>query len=121
MRIELRCEGFSAPAGLEEQVRRRIGPALRKFRDRIQWVRVRLADVNGPKGGADKACTVQLRFKGRSDVIQHDKAGDARVAIDRAISGALRTLSRQADRVKRIGRVRREVAAPVLLAAGVPL
>ena len=60
MRIDLHCDGVEAPPALRDYVARRMRFAIGRFRDHIQWARVKVADVNGPKGGADKRCVVQL-------------------------------------------------------------
>jgi ribosome-associated translation inhibitor RaiA len=101
MKIELRCEGYSAPDRLRSHVYRRLGEALGRFRDQVQWARVRLKDVNGPRGGNDKLCLVQLRVKGASDIILQERQVDARSAFDRAAARVMLALFRQIARRRR--------------------
>ena len=52
--------------------------------DRIQRVVMRLSDINGPRGGADKRCHLQVVLAGLPDVVVEDIEADLYVAIDRA-------------------------------------
>src|SRR5574337_1238037 len=112
MKIELHCDGFSATDWLRAHVHRRLGQALSRFRDRVLWARVWVKDVNGPRGGSDKQCLVQLRVKGASDIILQDCEMDARSAFDRAVGRVIHALARQVGRKRRTER-RRLVLEPM--------
>ncbi|MBL8447250.1 MAG: HPF/RaiA family ribosome-associated protein [Zoogloeaceae bacterium] len=104
MKIEVRFQGLAVPASLKAHIARRLQHALTSFRDRIQWVRVALRDVNGPRGGADKECQVQLRLRGTSDVIVRDRETDAHAAFDRAAGRVVFALQRQIGRRRQVQR-----------------
>lgn len=106
MKIELRWDGIAADESLRSHIQRRLGMALGRFQDRIQWARVWLKDVNGPRGGDDKACLVQLRVKGGSDIILQERELDALSAFDRAAGRVVQALKRQLGKRRRIGRQR---------------
>jgi ribosome-associated translation inhibitor RaiA len=59
---------------------------------------MRLSDINGPRGGADKRCHVRVVLDGLHDVVIEDIEADLYVAIDRATDRAGRTLVRKIDR-----------------------
>ena len=59
---------------------------------------MRLSDINGPRGGADKRCHLQVVLKGLPDVVIEDTEADLYVAIDRATDRAGRTVVRKIDR-----------------------
>ncbi len=65
---------------------------------RIQWLvpraTVRLSDVNGPRGGVDKRCQVELDTDGSGKVVITALARDWRSAIDNALARAARVLLR---------------------------
>ena len=84
MRIDLHCDGVEAPPALRDYVARRMRFAIGRFRDHIQWARVKVADVNGPKGGADKRCVVQLRLRNLPDVVFAITQLEVRAAVDEA-------------------------------------
>jgi len=112
MRIDLQCNGVEVPSKLREYVARRMGFAIGRFRDHIQWARVKLADVNGPRGGVDKRCVVQLRLRNRPDVIFAITEIELRAAVDRAADRVAQVLARRLERGRR--------PAPVLAAEIVP-
>ncbi len=107
MRIDLQCEGIEGPQGLRDYVARKMRMAIGRFRDHIQWARIKVADVNGPRGGVDKRCVVQLRLRNRPDVIFAITELEARSAVDRAAERVAQVL------VRRLGRHRRAAKAPV--------
>ena len=55
---------------------------------------MRLSDINGPRGGKDKRCHLELRLKGLPEVVIKDTEVDLYVAIDRAAERAGRALQR---------------------------
>ena len=96
MKIEIRC--LNEPIGRSHRnyIERRLFFALGRFGDRIQRVMVRLEDMNGPRGGLDKRCHIEVRMPGRNVLVV-----DVRdVEIDPAVS-------RAADRIAR--RVRDQI------------
>ncbi len=101
MRMDIQCQGFTLTPGLEDYVRKRLGYTLGRAADVITGVRVRLDDINGPRGGADKRCRLELRLKSQPSVIVEDVEADLYLAIDRATDRASRTLDRRLDRRRR--------------------
>lgn len=65
---------------------------------RLAWLvpraKVQLSDVNGPRGGVDKRCQVELRTDGSGTVVITSLARDWRSAIDSALARAARVLVR---------------------------
>ena len=104
MRIDLKCNGVETPSGLREYVARRMKFAVGRFRDHIRWARVKVADVNGPRGGVDKRCVVQLRLRNLPDVIFAITAAEARAAVDGAADRVAQVLARRLQRQRRVVR-----------------
>lgn len=94
MRIEMKARGFTLTQGLRAHVEQRLQFALSRFQDRLRWVTVRLSDINGPKGGVDKLCQLQLCVQGLPDIVIKDTEADLYVAVDRAAERAGRMLRR---------------------------
>ena len=63
---------------------------------------VQLSDVNGPRGGIDKRCQVELRTNGAESVVVASVANDWRTALDHALARAARFLLRQWRRGGRV-------------------
>lgn len=65
---------------------------------RLHWVAqralIRLADVNGPRGGVDKQCSVSVEVPGAPPLVVHSLAQDWRTALDTALHRAARGLLR---------------------------
>lgn len=100
MQIDIKTQSFSLTEALHSHARRRLQYALSSFDEHIQRVVVRLSDINGPRGGRDKRCRLQLVLAGLPDVVVEDTQADLYVAIDRASDRAGRTLLRRLDRRK---------------------
>ncbi len=107
MQIDIQARGFHLTEALRAHVTRRLGFALHGRDQAVRRVRVRLSDINGPRGGEDKCCHVQITLDRLSDVIVKDVQGDLYAAIDRAadrVGGALaRRLKRQRIRRRLFG------------------
>lgn len=106
MRIDLHCDGVEAAPGLQDYVARRMRFAVGKFRDHIQWARIKVADVNGPKGGTDKRCVVQLKLRNLPDVVFAITQIDVRAAVDEAADRVSRVLAQRLRRSRRVEHVR---------------
>ncbi|MDH5181013.1 MAG: HPF/RaiA family ribosome-associated protein [Gammaproteobacteria bacterium] len=98
MQIDIQTRSFSLTDALREHVNRRIGFTLGTRDDYIQRIVVRLEDINGPRGGADKLCRLQIVLDQLPDVVIEDTEEDMYVAIDRATDRAGRTVSRKISR-----------------------
>lgn len=97
-RSEVRFVGVDASEALRAHTLKRVESHLRRFRDEVTSVLVRIADVNGPRGGLDKHCRVTVKGPrvGARTVVE--LGADAYVAIDAALARAFRALSRELDR-----------------------
>ena len=98
MQIDIKARNFSLTDALRSHAERRLRFSLTCCDDHIQRVVMRLSDINGPRGGADKRCRLQVVLAGLPDVVVEDIEADLYVAIDRAADRAGRTLVRKIDR-----------------------
>lgn len=105
MRIDLHCDNVEAAPGLQEYVVRRMRFAIGRFHDHIRWARVKVADVNGPRGGADKRCVVQLRLRNLPDVVFAITQLDVRAAVDEAAERVSRVLAQRLRRHRKPDRL----------------
>jgi putative sigma-54 modulation protein len=98
MQIVIQARGFDLTAALRQHIERRLHFALDWAHDHVSRVSVLLSDLNGPRGGEDKCCRVQIARPGVAEVVIEDTETDIYVAIDRAVDRAARTLSRRVAR-----------------------
>lgn len=98
MQIDIQARDFSLSDALRSHAERRLRFALACCNDHIQRVVMRLSDINGPRGGEDKRCHLQIVLAGLPDVVIEDIETDMYVAIDRATDRAGRTVVRKIGR-----------------------
>lgn len=56
MQLDLQSRPFTMTAALKHAVRTQLARLQARFGDWLHYARVRLEDVNGPRGGVDKRC-----------------------------------------------------------------
>jgi putative sigma-54 modulation protein len=98
MQIDIQARGFALTEALRLHCERRLRFAIGAGGSRLSGIAVRLSDVNGPKGGVDKRCTIRATFPGAAPIFIAQDETDVYAAIDRAVNRAARTLSRQFKR-----------------------
>ncbi|MBK8688503.1 MAG: HPF/RaiA family ribosome-associated protein [Betaproteobacteria bacterium] len=81
-------------AELRDLTERRVRFVLRRLGWLVPRAEVQMSDVNGPRGGIDKRCQVQLMTDGAGSVVVASEANDWRTALDNALSRAARLLMR---------------------------
>jgi ribosomal subunit interface protein len=72
-------------------VQRRLSFAISKFDSRVRDVEVVVCDVNGPRGGVDKACAITATVRPIGRVFARAVDIDSYSAVDSAVS-RLRTV-----------------------------
>ena len=97
MQIVIQCRGFVMSGAIEDHVRKRFSFTLARGAGPIRRVDVTLSDLNGPRGGIDKCCLVQVRLDGMQPVVVRDVQSDLYSAIDRAAGRAGRTVMRRLE------------------------
>jgi hypothetical protein len=81
-------------ADLRDLTERRVRFVLRRLSWLVPKAEVHLSDLNGPRGGVDKRCQVELKTDGAGSVVVASIAKDWRTALDQALSRAARFLIR---------------------------
>lgn len=98
MQMDIQSHGFSLTDGIRDYVMKHLAYALAHGDESIMRVIVRLSDINGPRGGDDKRCLIEVRIKAAPAVVIEDTEADLYRAIDRAAERAGRTLARRLAR-----------------------
>jgi hypothetical protein len=76
----------------------RVRFTLRRLSALVPRARVKFSDVNGPRGGVDKRCQVELSTEAAGMVVIASLARDWRTALDRSLRRATRVLTRSLQR-----------------------
>ncbi len=90
----------------------RVRFALRRLTTFVPHAKVQFSDVNGPRGGVDKRCQLELKTDTAGTVVIASLAQDWRTALDRSLIRATRVLTRSLQRTHKPTRGR--VAKPAL-------
>lgn len=101
MQTDIQSKGFTLTDGLRDYLMKRLAYGLSHGDGHITRVTVRLSDINGPRGGADKRCFIEVKLKGTSAVVVEDTEADLYVAIDRATERAGRSMVRRLARQRK--------------------
>jgi len=109
--INIQARGFDLTEGLREHTRKRLQFALGWANHEVRSITVCLSDVNGPRGGNDKRCRIQIPLAGSRDVVIEDVDADLYVAINRAAERIERTMARRLERLR--GHRREQISGPV--------
>ena len=99
MRIDIQARGFPLTAPLLDHTERRLRFALTRTSDQIKRVVVRLGDTNGPRGGEDKFCKIQVVLEHAPPVLIEDAGTDLYAVIDRVAERAGRNVAKRVDRL----------------------
>ena len=76
----------------------RVRFALRRLARGVPRAKVQLSDVNGPRGGVDKRCQVELSTETLGLLVIVSQARDWRTALNRSLARATQLLTRHLQR-----------------------
>jgi len=99
MKLTIRTRHVVLTSEMSAEIRQRLERSFDRVQPWIHGIDVMIADINGPKGGADKQC--RLRIRGRSlpsIVIEHvgvDTLATVAVVAERAEQAVLRRMARR--------------------------
>lgn len=108
MKIAIHSRNVGLTAALQEYTLHQLCNALSHARERVQRVTVRLHDLNGPRGGADKRCGIHVVIGGVGQVVTASTDRDLYVAIAQAARRVSRGI------VRRLGQRRAGRNAPTV-------
>ena len=95
MKVRMTAHGIELSAELRDYVTRRVHFALGRFVGRIKSLSVRLADINGPRGGIDKCCHIRVDAGLSQKVIVRERQETIHAAVALAMERVERAVERQ--------------------------
>lgn len=104
MNIDIWMKDIKGDETARDQIERRFRFRLDRFSSRIGRVKVRITDLNGPRGGADKVCGIDIRLRPKGSVFVEHIDEDVFAAVDRASDRAARSIARAIKRMQRFER-----------------
>ena len=105
MQTEIRALRVPLTQGFRRQIEHRLGAAFGRFAHAVTRVRVRFADLNGPRGGVDKRCQLSVALRPGGRVVVEAEAERVDLALTEALSRASAVLARQLGRSGRPARL----------------
>ncbi len=107
--VELHSPDLHLPPDVVRYAQEKVKVKLAKFGRRVTDVIIRIKDVNGSKGGVDKACHMEARLAALAPANVEECHADLRAAIDMAIERLEYTVHShvERDRARRLGQGRR--------------
>jgi len=101
MKVQIRAVNLVIDRETQAEVTRVLQRSLERLERRVQRVGVRLVDRNGPRGGMEIACLVEVRLRptGRLfvEVTDIDPVTAAHMAADKAAVAVTRALERRRE------------------------
>jgi putative sigma-54 modulation protein len=95
MKVRVAARGIQLSGDFNDYIRRRVHFSLGRFAARIRSLSIRLADVNGPRGGVDKCCDIRVDVGLRQHVIVRERQASLHAAVAFAMERAERAVQRQ--------------------------
>ncbi len=79
---------------LEEYARRKLHFSLGRFRNRARSATVQLGDLDGPNGGIDTECRLEVQTSWNTEIRLEERGGNQFEVVARAAERAGRAVSR---------------------------
>ena len=98
MNVDIQSMGFPITPALVGHAQRRLRFVLTRHSNRIHHVTVRLGDDNGPRGGVDKFCRIQVQLLDAPAALIEDVGCDLYAVIDRAADRVGRVVVKHLER-----------------------
>ena len=111
MALELRVRNGESTPEVRDYVERRLGFALGRFGGRVGRVTVSLDYLNGPRGGIDQRCRIDVSLVPSGKVLAEATDPEVVAAVNRAAERIARQVQSEFDR-RRAARKRRSTREP---------
>jgi putative sigma-54 modulation protein len=98
MKILVRTSNLAIGETFRAHIERRLEFSLGRFAARLARVAIQVSDTNGPRGGTDKLCRIEVRLRGAPTVFVEDCDASLQVAVDRAAERVGRSVGRAIKR-----------------------
>jgi putative sigma-54 modulation protein len=106
MKVTIRKSNLQWSAALAQYAQRRIENGLHRIGGYVRTACVRLADINGPRGGNDKHCRVTVRLATGDEVVVNALDSCPYRAVDGAVNRLKRTVKKTLHRRRSSGKRR---------------
>ncbi len=105
MQTAIKSSDYALTGALRSFIRGQIDKTMHASSSHIHKLTVRLKDLNGPKGGEDKECCIEIMLAEQAPVIVKKRSSNAyasiRNALDRASRITLRRLRKKRNDLRK--------------------
>lgn len=101
MTVNVRLRDIEDAETLKGNIERRVGFATDRFGERLTEVHVVVSDINGPRGGIDKHCSIRGVLEGGRSITVEERGANAIAVVNRAVRRLGSSASRTLVRVRR--------------------
>jgi hypothetical protein len=108
LHVNVRARGVELKSSHYDAIQKTLTSALGRFAGRVRQVNLFLEDENGPRGGVDIRCRIEIHFRPRGSVTVSALTSDEYVAIAEAAMRARGLVDR---RLKKVWSHRRKLPA----------
>ena len=98
MKIDITIQQVELDKNIADRVLRRLRFALSKFGHSIRRVRVHFSDLNGPKGGNDKKCSIKVKLITTGEIVVQGVGKDIVTALSHSVERVERAIKRELER-----------------------
>jgi putative sigma-54 modulation protein len=104
VQIHVRSKQVEMDEAVRIHIEHRLEQSLGRHAARIRRVSALIVDVNGPRGGEDKVCRLEIRLLPTGSLFVEDTDADLYAAVSRAAERAARAVTRAVERTRESGR-----------------
>ena len=104
MKLSISGKNMKLDDAMKEHIERRVYFALSRFSPRVARVAVTVEDINGPRGGIDKRCSILVKLDRIEELKVESTDSKVYVAVDAAADRIGRSVQRKVERRRTLGR-----------------
>lgn len=102
MKIDIQAKQLKLGQTFKQNVKVKIRRLFQHNSEDVNRINITVADINGPKGGDDKVCKVNVSVGGGKNILVSARDSSAYKAVTQAIRKASATLSKQRQKARDI-------------------
>lgn len=102
MKIDITTQQVELDKNVSDQILRRLQFALSKFGHSIRQVQVHFSDLNGPKGGNDKKCSIKVKLVTTGEVMVQGVGKDIATTLSYSVERVGRAVKRELERRREV-------------------
>ncbi len=95
MQTVIQSQDFALTDALKSFIKDHASKSMNSCNNHVKQLNIRLKDINGPKGGEDKECIVEVKLANYAPIVVVKRSSDTYQSIRNALSRASRITLRK--------------------------